>query len=159
MRIVLLSVGRVKGPVADVVADFESRAARYFSLEAREVKEEPATRGRTVEQVLASEGERLLARLPAGYELVALHRTGRPWSSEQLASYLEAAGVRAAPGIAFAIGGAYGLSDELLSRATHLLSLSAMTFPHDLARLLLAEQIYRAGTILRREPYHKGTGA
>ena len=159
MRIVVLSVGRVKGPAFDLVADFESRAARYFSFEVREVKEETATRGRTVEQVLAAEGERLLARLPTGYELVALHRAGRAWSSEQLAAYLETAGVRAAPGIAFAIGGAFGLSSELLSRATHLLSLSAMTFPHDLARLLLAEQLYRAGTILRREPYHKGTGA
>lgn len=158
MRIVLLSVGRLRGPLADAVSEFETRAARYFSFESREVKEEPATRSRDVEQVMSAEGERLLARLPAGYELVALDRTGRPWSSEQLAAHLEAAGVRATPGIAFAIGGAFGLSDALLGRATHLLSLSAMTLPHDLARLVLAEQIYRAGTILRREPYHKGTG-
>lgn len=158
MRLVLLSVGKLRGPLADAISEYEGRAGRYFSFESREVKEEPATRSREVDQVLAAEGERLLARLPAGYELVALHRTGRPWSSEQLASYLEAAGVRASPGVAFAIGGAFGLSEELTGRATHLLSLSAMTLPHDLARLVLAEQIYRAGTILRREPYHKGTG-
>ena len=157
MKILLLSVGKVRGIFADPIAEFEGRATRYFSLETREVKEEPGTRSRSPEQVMGEEGKRLLARLPPGYDLVALHRKGRAWSSDRLATYLDGLATRAAPGVAFAIGGALGLSDEVLARANHLLSLSGMTFPHELARLVCAEQIYRAGTILRGEPYHKGT--
>ena len=157
MKILLLSVGKLRGLLAAPVAEFEGRAGRYFSLEVREVKEEPGTRSRPPELVMAEEGKRLLARLPAGYDLVALHRKGRSWSSDQLATYLDGLATRAAPGVAFAIGGAFGLSDEVLARANHLLSLSGMTLPHELARLVWTEQIYRAGTILRGEPYHKGT--
>jgi 23S rRNA (pseudouridine1915-N3)-methyltransferase len=157
MRILLLSVGKVRGLLADPIAEFETRAARYFPVESREVKEEPATRSRTSDQVRTEEGKRLLARLPPGYDLVALHRKGRSWRSDELAAYLDGLATRATPGVAFVIGGAFGLSDEVLRRATHLLSLSSMTMPHELARLVWAEQIYRAGTILRGEPYHKGT--
>jgi 23S rRNA (pseudouridine1915-N3)-methyltransferase len=156
MRVLLLSVGKVRGLLAEPVAEYESRASRYFSVESREVKEEPATRSRTPDQVRAEEGKRLLARLPPGYDLVALHRKGRSWRSDELAAYLDGLAGRAAAGVAFAIGGAFGLSDEVLARATHLLSLSPMTLPHELARLVWAEQVYRAGTILRGEPYHKG---
>ena len=157
MKVMLLSVGKVRGLFADPIAEFETRASRYFSFEAREVKEEPGTRARSPVQVMSEEGKRLLARLPAGYDLVALHRKGRAWSSEQLAAYLDGLASRAAPGVGFVIGGAFGLSDEVLGRATHLLSLSGMTLPHELARLVCTEQLYRAGTILRGEPYHKGT--
>jgi 23S rRNA (pseudouridine1915-N3)-methyltransferase len=157
MRILLLSVGKARRLFAEPIAEFETRASRYFSFAAVVVKEEPATRSRSPEQVKAEEGKRLLARLPPGYDLVALHRKGGSWSSDRLATYLDGLATRAAPGVAFVIGGALGLSDELLSRATHLLSLSGMTLPHELARLVCTEQIYRAGTILRGEPYHKGT--
>lgn len=158
MRVLLLSVGKARGLMADPIAEFEKRAARYFSLQSIEVREEPATRARSPKQVMDEEGKRLLARLPAGYDLVALDRKGATWSSEKLAAYLGEQAERASPGVAFAIGGALGLSEETLKRATHLLSLSAMTLPHELARLVWTEQIYRAGTILRGEPYHKGTG-
>lgn len=158
MKIVLLCVGRVKFPLAEAVAEYETRARRYFSLEVVEVKEEPATRGRTADTVREAEAKRLLARVPTGYELVALHRGGKGWGSEQLAEYLEQLGVRAAPGVALVIGGAFGLAPSLLRQATRLLSISDFTLTHELARLVLAEQLYRAGTILRGEPYHKGTG-
>ncbi len=157
MRITLIVVGKLKGPLAEAVGEFERRAARYFSFESVEVREEPGTSGKSRGFVLAEEGRRLLARLPAGHELIALHRKGQGWSSERLAEYLEQQGLHSSPGVAFVIGGALGLSDDVISRAKHLLSLSAMTLPHDLARLVVAEQIYRAGTILRGEPYHKGT--
>ena len=157
--ITLLSVGKVRGALAAPIADYEARVSRYFDLRTVEIREEPAGSGRTPEQVMAGEGKRVLARLPGGYEVVALHRKGRAWSSEQLAAYLGELGLRATPGAAFVIGGALGLSTEILSRANHLLSLSAMTLPHDLARLVWTEQVYRAGTILRGEPYHKGSGA
>ena len=155
LRVAILSVGRAKGALAAPIAEYESRVSRYLSFESHEIKEESAAGGRSPIQVVEEEGIRLLARLPERYELVALHRTGRPWSSEELASYLEALGNRSLPGAAFAIGGAFGLSEQLLKRATHLISLSAMTLPHELARLVCTEQLYRAGTILRGEPYHK----
>lgn len=158
MKVAVVAVGRVRGALAAPVEEFEARARRYFPLEVVEVKEEPASRGRSAEQVKDEEGKRLLARIPAGVEVVALHRKGSAWSSERLARHLQELAVRASPGVAFVIGGAFGLSDELLRRATHLLSLSAFTLPHELARLVLAEQLYRAGTILRGEPYHKGVG-
>lgn len=156
MKVALLVVGRSRGVLSEGVAEFEARARRYFPLDVVEVKEETASRGRSPRQVMDEEGKRLLARVPPGAEVVALDRKGAPWSSEALAEHLESLAVRSAPGIAFVIGGAFGLSEEVLRRANRLLSLSAMTLPHELARLVLAEQLYRAGTILRGEPYHKG---
>ncbi|HEX6751041.1 MAG TPA: 23S rRNA (pseudouridine(1915)-N(3))-methyltransferase RlmH [Longimicrobium sp.] len=156
MKITLLAVGRPRGTAAELVAEYEARAKRYFTFEAGEVKEEPFRRPGDAARVRDEEGKRLLARVPAGAEIVALHEAGRQWTSQRLAEWLEELAVRGSPGAAFVIGGAYGLSDEILSRARHQLSLSAMTLPHEIARLVLAEQLYRAGTILRNEPYHKG---
>ncbi len=156
MKLVLLAVGKAKGPVSDAVAEYEKRAARYWPFEAGEVKEEPFRKPGDAARVRDEEGKRLLARVPAGAEIVALHETGRQWTSIQLSEWLAELGVRASPGAAFLIGGAYGLSDEVLARATVKLSLGAMTLPHEIARLVLAEQLYRAGTIARGEPYHKG---
>lgn len=155
MRVQTLSVGRVRGALADVVEEYETRVARYFGFAAVTVPEEKHRGTGDAERVRAEEGERLLRRLVPGWELIALHREGEPWSSARLARHLEELAVRAAPGTCFVVGGAYGLSPELLPRAQHHLSLSAFTLPHDLARLVLAEQLYRAGTIIRGEPYHK----
>jgi 23S rRNA (pseudouridine1915-N3)-methyltransferase len=159
VKVALVVVGRVRGMMDAPVAEFERRARRYFPLEVVEVKEESASRGRTSQQVMEEEGKRLLARVPTGAEVVALDRRGAAWSSERLARYLDELAIRASPGAAFLIGGAFGLSEEVLARADHRLSLSALTFPHELARLMMAEQLYRAGTILRGEPYHKGSEA
>lgn len=156
MKLSLLAIGRVRGSVADAVADYEARIRRYYSYEAAELKEEPFRKAGDVPRVREEEGKRLLSKVAPGADLVALHETGRQWSSERLSAYLSELALRASPGAAFVIGGAYGLSDELLGRATHQLSLSAFTLPHELARLVLVEQIYRAGTIARGEPYHKG---
>lgn len=155
MRLTLLVVGRVRGSLADPVREYEERLRHYFSFEVIEVKEESASGGRTPQQVMAAEGERLLARVPSGAELVVLDRTGRSWSSEDLARHLERLAVEAHPGMALVIGGAHGLSEEVVRRADRRLSLSTMTLPHELARLVITEQLYRAGTILRGEPYHK----
>jgi 23S rRNA (pseudouridine1915-N3)-methyltransferase len=156
MKVLLLAVGRPRGPIAEAVAGYETRLRRYFGFDAVEVKEEPFRRDGDAARVREAEGKRMLERLPAGMELVALHETGTPWTSPQLAEYLAELAVRASPGAAFVIGGAYGLSDELLTRARTRLSLGAMTLTHEMARLVLTEQLYRAGTIQRGEPYHKG---
>ncbi|MQA88818.1 MAG: 23S rRNA (pseudouridine(1915)-N(3))-methyltransferase RlmH [Gemmatimonas sp.] len=155
MKVTIVCVGRPRRTLAEAIETYEGRVARYFDFETAEVKESPG-RGRAAEQVVRDEGERLLARVPPQHELIGLHRPGKAWSSEQLARHLAEAALRSAAGVSFVIGGAYGLSDEVLNRAGHLLSLSAMTLPHEMARLVLAEQIYRAGSINRGEPYHKG---
>ena len=157
MKISLLAVGKARGPIADAIGDYEQRIRHYFSFEAVAVKETSASGGRTAAEVMESEGERLLAKVPEGFELVALHRKGAAWSSDRLARHLELLGVHARPGMAVMIGGAFGLAPTVLDRADRLLSLSSMTLPHELARLVVTEQIYRAGTILRGEPYHKAT--
>lgn len=155
MKVWVASVGRPGRLMADVIAEYERRAGRYWNLEVIEVREERAGKGKTDEQVRALEGKRLLERIPEGAEVVALTRTGAAWSSTELARYLESLAVSARTGAAFLIGGALGLSDTVLARARRQLSLSSFTLPHDLARAVLNEQLYRAGTILRGEPYHK----
>lgn len=157
MNVTVLAVGKVKEPLSAPVAEFEGRARRYWRLTVKELAS-GGGRGRSVapDVVREAEGRRILGRVPDGAELVALTRRGQPWSSVELARYLDRLTVRAAPGVAFVIGGAFGLDEAVLARATRKLSLSTLTLPHELARLVLAEQLYRAGTIIRREPYHKG---
>jgi 23S rRNA (pseudouridine1915-N3)-methyltransferase len=100
-----------------------------------------------------------MKRTPKEAELVALTRTGAALSSGKLARQLELQTVQGTAGVAYVIGGAFGLSDDVLGRARRQLRLSSFTMPHDLARLVLLEQLYRAGTIIRGEPYHKGSDA
>ncbi|HEX8362080.1 MAG TPA: 23S rRNA (pseudouridine(1915)-N(3))-methyltransferase RlmH [Longimicrobium sp.] len=156
MKVTVVAVGKARGVIGDALADYETRARRYFAFEAAEVKEEAFRRAGDAGRVRDEEGKRLLARVPAGAQVVALHETGERWTSPQLAAYLSDLALQGSPGAAFLIGGAYGLSDEILARASVKLSLSAMTLTHELARLVLTEQLYRAGTIQRGEPYHKG---
>ena len=155
MKITLLVVGRVGPLMAEAVAEFERRAARYWSLDVVEVKEERARKSAREEQIRDTESRCLRERVPAGSEVIALTRTGKTWSSPELARYLEQLAVQGTSGVAFVIGGALGLSSEFTNSAQRNLSLSAMTLTHELARLVLTEQLYRAGTILRGEPYHK----
>lgn len=138
----MLAVGRPGPLLLDAIIEYERRAARYWSFQVSE----------------AADDDALLARTPQGFESVALTRTGESWSSRKLSEYLQQLAVQARPGVAFLIGGAFGLGAAVLERASRQLSLSPMTLPHDLARLFLAEQLYRAGTIMRNEPYHKARG-
>ncbi len=156
MKLIVAVVGRVRGDLARAVAEYERRAARYWRLDVVEVTSGLGGRRDDPEAVMAAEGERLLARIPPHIEVVGLTRDGSPLSSRGLADWLQEMAVGRHPGVAFVIGGAYGLHRKVLARARRRVSLSAMTLPHEMARLLLAEQIYRAGTIYRGEPYHKG---
>lgn len=153
MKITLLSVGRVRGTLVEPTREYEQRAARYWKIELVEVEAGAGAKSEP-EAVRAAEEARLLAQLPAGAHLVALTRGGQTMGSRAFAAYLQEHALHARD-LAFVIGGAFGLGAQILSRARHL-TLSAMTFPHEVARLILAEQLYRAGTILRGEPYHKG---
>jgi 23S rRNA (pseudouridine1915-N3)-methyltransferase len=156
VKILILVVGSVKGPVAPAVAEYESRAGRYWKLETAEVDAGAPGRNPAPERVKQEEGERILARIPDRFQPFVLTRGGKQMRSKQLARCLNRAAVEAWAGVAFIIGGAFGVSDAVLAAARKRLSLSAMTLPHEMARLVLAEQLYRAGTILRNEPYHKG---
>jgi 23S rRNA (pseudouridine1915-N3)-methyltransferase len=157
LKLWLVVVGRPGALLRDAIAAYEERAARYWSLQVIEVREERATRSRTEDQVRDAESARLLKKVPSGVQTIALTRTGDAWSSSRLARQLEGMGVQASPGAAFLIGGALGIGTETLRRVDRRMRLSTFTLPHDLVRLLLAEQLYRAGTIARNEPYHKGT--
>ncbi|MCH2461247.1 MAG: 23S rRNA (pseudouridine(1915)-N(3))-methyltransferase RlmH [Gemmatimonadetes bacterium] len=152
-----MSVGRVKGALATTVSDYEDRASRYWKMDVIEVS--GGTRGAGKDQagrVREAEADRLLGKLPAELEIIALTRTGVDMSSRQLAGYLEGHAVRSSAGVSFVIGGAFGLAPRVLKRAHKKLRISSMTLPHEMARLVLSEQLYRAGSIIRGEPYHKG---
>ena len=155
MRLTVAVVGKPRHrSLGTAIEDYEARAARYWPLDVHEVKEESARGGTSDVIVKQREGERLRARIPAGARLVACTAAGDRFTSEEFAGWL---GRERDEGrsVAFVIGGAYGLSPEVLTAAGASLSLAPWTLPHELARLVLAEQLYRAGSILRGEPYHK----
>ena len=155
MKLWVLAVGKPGSLLAEAIAEYEARAQRYWSLESIEVKEERAGKGVPTSSVIAAESDRLRERMPRGVTVVALTRTGDATSSERLARDIAGLASSGATGMAFLIGGAHGLSDQLLRNADRRLRLSTMTLPHDFARLILLEQLYRVGTIVRGEPYHK----
>ena len=154
MTITVITVGSVRGPLAEAVAHFEDRVRRYWKLETIEVDRGGGRSSRS-EEVIQLEDSRIMSRLPAHAAAVALTREGRAMSSRGLAKWLSERALEARD-VAFVVGGAFGLGPEVLGNVGHRLSLSSMTLPHEMARLVLAEQLYRAGTILRGEPYHKG---
>lgn len=157
MKVTVLCVGGVKGPLAPAVEEYERRASRYWKLRVMEVEAGGAKGGKeTAREVMRAEASRILARLPGSGERVALTRAGRPMSSRKLAEFLQDRAIRSTPEVTYIVGGAYGLAGEVLREADTEMALSALTLPHELARLVLAEQLYRAGTMIRNEPYHKG---
>jgi 23S rRNA (pseudouridine1915-N3)-methyltransferase len=153
MTILVLAVGRLRAAYREACDDYLRRLARYARVEEAEVRE--ASRAPTVEARREEEAERLRARLPGGGTVVALARDGSPWTSEELARRVDGWRVAARP-LAFVLGGSHGLSSGFLASATARWSLGPLTLPHELARVVAVEQLYRAFTILRGEPYHKG---
>ena len=154
MRLVVAVVGKARNPgLGEVIRDYETRAARYWPLDVHEVREERST-GMDIEKVKEKEGERLAAKAPARAQTVACDIGGRSFNSTQFAQLLSTARDQDRD-LAFFIGGAFGLASSLSASSTFRLSLSPWTLPHEIARLVLTEQIYRAGTIVRGEPYHK----
>jgi 23S rRNA (pseudouridine1915-N3)-methyltransferase len=154
MRIFIVAVGKPRNAgLATAIAEYEMRAGRYWPLECIEVREEPA-KSASADLVREREGERLAARVAGGALLVCCDPGGRRMDSAAFSAWLQGERERGRD-VAFVIGGAYGLSPALVQRAAVRLELAPWTLPHELARLVLAEQLYRAGTIVRREPYHK----
>ena len=155
MKIGLISVGKLSQPfLREGVAEYSSRIQRYIAFNSHELKEAKGGSKADPKTIRKQEGERILARVPAGAYLVALDEQGRNYGSEELSEFLGRHMLEGTGELLFAIGGAYGLSRTVKERANLLLSLSAMTLTHQMAQLLLLEQLYRGFTILRNEPYH-----
>jgi 23S rRNA (pseudouridine1915-N3)-methyltransferase len=153
VEILLLAVGRLRPYYRQACDDYLRRLGKYAKV--REVEVREASRAPTAVAQRREEAARLRERLPSGATVVALARAGSAWGSEELARRLSGWRLEARP-VAFVIGGSRGLSDDMLTAASARWSLGPLTLPHELARVVVAEQLYRGMTILRGEPYHKG---
>lgn len=159
MKITVLCVGRIKEKYyTDAVKEYAKRLGRYCKLEILEVMDEkiPDGAGKALEEaVKQKEGEKLLSSLREGAYVIALELEGKKLDSMAFSERLEKLGVHGVSHIVFIIGGSLGLSEEVKKRADEAISFSDMTFPHQLMRVILLEQIYRGYRIINREPYHK----
>lgn len=159
MKITLITVGKIKEKYfTDAIAEYAKRLSRYTKLEIVEVPDEKTPDGvsETLEnQIKDKEGEKILSKISDGAYVVALAIEGKMLDSEELADKMEKWNVSGISYVVFIIGGSLGLSQKVLNRADFKLSFSKMTFPHQLMRVILLEQIYRSFRIRNNEPYHK----
>lgn len=156
MQITLLTVGKIKDACyRDAAQNYIKRLKHYVAYDEIEVREERGGKNVRVSDIIEKEGHRLLHALHPDAVVVALGPSGKLCSSEALAKRLTHLRVQRKSRLIFLIGGPFGLASQVLSRADWHLSLSPMTFPHELARVILLEQLYRAFTIIRGENYHK----
>lgn len=159
MNIKILAVGKLKEKYwQDAIKEYSKRLSRYCRLQITEVKESllPANASAADEEaVKLSEGRRLLDKIRPSDYVVTLEIDGKPLSSTRLAEHIDRMAIEGKSSIVFVIGGSLGLSGEVSSRADMKLSFSAMTFPHQLMRVILLEQVYRSFKIIKNEVYHK----
>ena len=159
MKITLITVGKIKEKYfTDAIAEYAKRLSRYCKLEIIEVADEKTPDGASEaleNQIKEKEGERILSKVPDSAYVVALAIEGKQLSSEELADKMEKWNVGGISHLVFIIGGSLGLTPKVLTRADYKLSFSKMTFPHQLMRVVLLEQIYRSFRIRNNEPYHK----
>lgn len=159
MNISIVTVGKLKEKYLTLgINEYLKRLSAYAKIEVIEVPDEKAPEQLSdteMKQIKQKEGERILAKVHPDAHVIALAIQGKQMSSEQLASELDKLATYGKSKVAFIIGGSLGLSDEVLKRSNAQLSFSKMTFPHQLMRLILVEQVYRAFRINRGEPYHK----
>lgn len=159
MNITVISVGKLKEKyLKDGIAEYTKRLSRYCSLNLVEVADEKAPENVSeydMIQVKEREGERILKQVKAGMYVIALDLKGKMHSSEEFANKLEKLALQGNSQVAFIIGGSLGISDDVLLKSDEKVSFSRMTFPHQLMKLILLEQVYRSYRINRNEPYHK----
>ena len=159
MKITLVTVGKIKEKFyTDAIAEYAKRLSRYCKLEIIQVADEktPDKASEAEElQIKDKEGKRILEQIKDGAFVIVLAINGNMLDSEELAAKIEKWGVSGISQIVFVIGGSLGLSNQVLGRADYKLSFSKMTFPHQLMRVVLLEQIYRSYRIIQGEPYHK----
>ena len=159
MKITLITVGKIKEKYfTDAIAEYSKRLSRYCKLEIVEVPDEKTPDGASEaleNQIKEKEGEKILSKIADGAYVVALAIEGKHMDSEELAEKMEKWNVSGISHLVFIIGGSLGLASKVLNRADFKLSFSKMTFPHQLMRVILLEQIYRGFRIIANEPYHK----
>lgn len=159
MRITVVAVGKIKEKFyQDAIAEYSKRLSRYCRLEIVQVADEKTPDGASPaleEQIKEKEGRRILESIKDGSFVIALAIDGTAPDSVELAKKVENWGISGVSHLVFVIGGSLGLSREVLARADYRLSFSRMTFPHQLMRVILLEQLYRSYRIIQGEPYHK----
>ena len=159
MKITLITVGKIKERYfEDAIKEYSKRLSRYCKLEIIQVADEktPDGAGEALEaQIREKEGQRILAQVKDGGYVIALAIEGKMLDSVELSERIARLGVEGKSQVAFVIGGSLGLSPAVMARADYALSFSRMTFPHQLMRVILLEQIYRGFRIAAGEPYHK----
>ena len=159
MKITVITVGKIKEKyLKDAIAEYTKRLSKYCKLEIVEVADEktPDNASEVVENAIRSkEAERILKYVKDDAYVITLEINGKQLTSEELADKVEKLGVQGTSHIIFIIGGSIGLGEEVLQKSNYALSFSKMTFPHQLMRVILLEQIYRSYRIISGEPYHK----
>ena len=156
MQILLVAVGRrMPQWVDEAFAEYARRMPRHCSLQLIEINAGKRAKNADITRINREEGERLLEAVPAGSRVIALERTGKEKNTEQLAESMEK-WLEGGHDVVFLVGGPEGLSKACLDRADECWSLSKMTLAHPLVRVVLAEQIYRAWSIIANLPYHRG---
>lgn len=159
MKIRIVSVGRIKEKfMQEGIKEYSKRLSRYCSLEIIEVEDEKAPENlsnKEMEQIIEKEGERILSKIPTNSYIISLEIKGKILSSQELSEKIESLMIEGINDITFIIGGSLGLSKKVLQKSNFKLSFSKLTFPHQLMRVILLEQIYRGFRIMKGEPYHK----
>lgn len=155
MKLYFWSVGKTNEPyVNEGIKIFTKRISHYYPVEWKIFSPSKNAASLSNDQVKAAESSLILHALQNDDILIALDENGKQWSSVELAGFIQQKANASAKNLIFLIGGAYGLHENILKRCNHKWSLSKLVFPHQLVRLILAEQIYRACTIIRNEKYH-----
>jgi len=159
MKITLITVGKIKEKYfTDAIAEYTKRLTKYCQLKQIEVADEKAPEtlsGKEMEQIKDKEGARILEKIKDNQYVISLEINGTQLTSEGLSEKLDGLGVSGQSDLVFIIGGSLGLSEAIIKRSNFALSFSKMTFPHQLMKVVLLEQIYRAYRISKGEPYHK----
>ena len=159
MNITLITVGKLKEKyLKQAIDEYAKRLSRYCKLDIIELQDEKTPDNASDKeevQIKEKEGRAILSKIKDNSYVVAMDLKGKQLTSEELSSFVEKCGVTGNSNIVFVIGGSLGLSDEVIRRADYKLCFSKMTFPHQLFRVMLLEQVYRAFRIMKNEPYHK----
>ncbi len=159
MKITVITVGKIKEKfMKDALGEYSKRLSKYCKLEIIEVADEKTQENASealCNQIRQKEGERILKYVRDDAFVITLEIKGKQLTSEELASKIETLGVQGTSHIIFIIGGSIGLSEEVMKKSNYALSFSKMTFPHQLMRVILLEQVYRSYRIINGEPYHK----
>jgi len=159
MNIKIIGAGKIKEKyMVEGIKEYSKRLSRYCNLEIIEVADEKTPENlseREMNLIKNKEGARILSKIPQNAYVISLDIKGKQLSSEQLAEKMEKLMIDGVNDIVFIIGGSLGLADEIIGKSDFRLSFSNMTFPHQMMRMILLEQVYRGFRIIRNEPYHK----